>query len=89
MLILTDIEEGELGIDLGLDGGITEDSMRPPYYIANIAQLTHYQKNEISISKTSNISWAFEEIKKSIHRLTTEETYLQETPNVHLDWKFS
>jgi len=85
----TDIKEEELGINLGVDGGVTADSYRPGYYIKFITQLKHYAMEEIALPADQNCVWTFKEIAASVQRPTGADTSLKEPPSYILDWRFS
>ncbi len=85
----TDIENKELEINLGIDGGVTANSYRPGYHITLLKQLNHYDKEDIILSADESFNWTFEEVLSSLERPTDAKSSLQEPPSYLLDWRFS
>ncbi len=82
------LNKDKLTIDLGIDGGVTTDTYRPAYQIQMLPQLKHLGKEEISVSSDISVRWSFEQQRKSLGRLSGEQSLLKEPKEYILDWKF-
>lgn len=77
-----------LTIDLGLDGGLTAASQRPPYVISNFVQLRHLHRQTVAIPSGTRLKWTARVWKRSLERPSGCRSYLQEPTCLELPWRF-
>lgn len=74
------IDPNNLMINMGIDGGLSEDTYRPPYYIVGVRQLSHLGRDTVQIPHNVCPDWSYEQIVSSIQRDNFSETQLFEPP---------
>lgn len=82
------ISPEELTINLGIDGGLSEATYRPPYFIVGIRQLAHLGLRTVSIPQEVCPNWSLEECVASLMRPSNTPSLLVEPEAYRLDWKF-
>lgn len=85
---LSGLDSTELTIDLGVDGGVTQDTYRPAYQIKMLPQLKHLGVDEVSIPKDRVIVWPFKLQMQSLQRIAGTPSLLEEPKEYILDWRF-
>lgn len=83
-----DIPTDVLTINLGVDGGVTEDTDRPAYQIEMLAQLQHLGADTVSLPKECVVLWPFEIQRESLLRGSQEPSSLEEPKEYILHWDF-
>ncbi len=78
----------ELTINLGIDGGLSEATYRPPFYIVGIKQLEHLGQETISIPQDICPDWTLDMWVASLMREDGKYSLLQEPFEYKLDWRF-
>lgn len=79
----------DVSINMGIDGGLSEDTYRPAYVIKGFAQLAYLNQNTFSIPQRICPTWDFNICSKSILRNTGEPSLLVEPPEYNLPWNFN
>lgn len=84
----TGIDNFELTINLGIDGGLSEATYRPPYYIVGIKQLEHLGLETVAIPQEVCPDWSLEQWTASLMRPNNTPSLLIEPNEYKLDWRF-
>jgi hypothetical protein len=79
----------DIAINLGIDGGLSEETYRPAYIIKDYAQLNYLNQDKFSIPQEICPTWDFNLCSQSILRKTGDESLLLEPAEYNLPWKFN
>lgn len=88
IILTSGISTTHLTINMGIDGGLSEETYRPPYYIVGVRQLAHLGTETVQIPHEVCPDWTYETITDSLMRDDFADTYLYEPPEFFLQRVF-